>query len=419
MKKAFFTLIIAIAATNIYAQTIINDSVSIGAGYANQIWYSLQNDEQGTSPKNNWDIAFATDGYGSSIFINSVAGTKLWLYPNGDTSTWATLDTMGLSTWTGLSNSDTSWAVGAFDGTMDASNQFDLGWGVYNMVNHFVVGDSLYVVKLADDSYHKLWILQLGSGTYTFRTADLDGSNERTDSLVKADFAGKNFGYFSLQNHATVDREPLASDWDLTFTQYTALLPGQGPYTVTGALTNNNVTVAKAAGVDTSIIDYDTLAFSSLINAIGYDWKSYNGSGYAVTDSLVYFVKDVNDSMWKVIFTGFSGSSTGTFNFSKEKLATVVVPTGIDQSASRQSSLSVYPNPAINQTTVLYDLADATSAATLRVFDLAGKQVFADVLGTANGLQQYQLPLGGLQAGMYVVTVETNGYRLQQKLMVQ
>lgn len=70
MKKQLLSMaMISVFALSSKAQTII-DTVSVGAGYANQKWYSLQNDEQGTTQsKDNWDIAFEITGYSASIFV--------------------------------------------------------------------------------------------------------------------------------------------------------------------------------------------------------------------------------------------------------------------------------------------------------------------------------------------------------------
>ena len=37
------------------------DSISMGAGYADEIFYSLENGIVETSPRSAWDIAFSTD----------------------------------------------------------------------------------------------------------------------------------------------------------------------------------------------------------------------------------------------------------------------------------------------------------------------------------------------------------------------
>ena len=102
----------------------VNDVVSIGAGYTDQAWYSLQNGIQGTAPKNNWDLAFDVSTMGSTVLINSVTGTTLWKYPKNDTAGWASIDTNGLATWAPHWNSDTSWAYGAIGRYANPANPF-------------------------------------------------------------------------------------------------------------------------------------------------------------------------------------------------------------------------------------------------------------------------------------------------------
>ena len=79
-------------------------------------------------------------------------------------------------------NSDTSWNYGAF-GVNKSSNMMDYGWGSYNIVNHHIVGDSLFIIKTVDGNYKKLWMDRKASGTYYFKFADLDGSNEIISSV--------------------------------------------------------------------------------------------------------------------------------------------------------------------------------------------------------------------------------------------
>lgn len=289
MKKIILASICAFSILVSKAQIII-DTVSIGTSYANQKWYSLQNDEQGVVPKNNWDIAFDCSGYGSSILINSAIGTALWNYPNADTAGWNTIDTSGISTWTKRFNSDTSWALGAFS-RYRSSNPYDVDWGIYSSITHFVTGDSLYIIKLSSGIYKKLWVQQLAGGAFTFKYADLNGSGLQNVSFFKSPYAGKNFGYYSLQNNSAVDREPLSADWDLLFTQYTAFIPS--PYSVSGVLSNKGVKVAEVNNVaNTSTYDdWSTQTYLTPINEIGYDWKAFSGSGWTIEDSLVYFKK--------------------------------------------------------------------------------------------------------------------------------
>ena len=417
MKKAILTSLLAATCMSAGAQ-VITDTVSTGATYVNQVWYSLSADEQGNAPKNNWDLAFDVSGFGATILINSITGTTLYNYPKADLSGWATVDTTGLSTWTARWNAETSWAYGAMGNYADPANAYDLDWGTYNLTTHVVTGDSIYIIKLANGAYKKLAIESLSGSVYNFKYADLDGSNAHTATLDKSAYSGKNFGYYSIQSNAALNREPLAANWDLLFTQYTAFIPG--PYTVTGILTNNNVAVAKCINIANvaTYTDWASATFSTNINAIGYNWKTFTGMAYEIQDSTVYFVKTATGDIWKMILTGFSGSSTGSFMFSKEKLYT---QTGIQEAAgTTKASMALYPNPAVGtNVSVIYSLPTTATTATLTVSDMAGRTVSETTLLAQQGLQQYQLPASSLKAGSYIINLHTGNSSVQQKLIVQ
>ncbi|TND09806.1 MAG: hypothetical protein FD123_930 [Bacteroidetes bacterium] len=391
------------------AQAVITDTVSLGAGYANQVWYSLANDNQGSAPKNNWDIAFDCSTYGSSILINSVTGTKLWVYP-GDSANWTTLDTTGMAAgWTSNYNSDTSWALGAF--SQGASSQFDLGWGIYNPVTHYVDGDSLYVLKLANNSFRKIRIIQLANGSFTFRYAMLDNSGDQTVQLMKSNYAGKNFAYYSLQNSAALDREPVAANWDLLFTQYTAFIPQ--PYTVAGVLSNIGVTVADARPVDVNTVSHTSYIFITPMNEIGYDWKAFVSSAWVIEDSLVYFVQTVAGDIWKMIFTGFGGSSSGNYIFTKQ----LVSAAGLEEN-SNPVSMTVYPNPASNgQVNILLSAIENTTSV-MTITDITGQLVHREQV-QGQGLQQIVIGTGTWASGVYFVTVSSGGFSRTQKLIIR
>lgn len=412
MKKSLLFLACVSSLFISNAQPVI-DTVSTGANYANQVWYSLQNDEQGSSAKNNWDLAFSTAGQGSNILINSVTGAKLWKYPNSDTTGWATLDTTGLSTWAALYNSDTSWAYGAFKQNL-SSNPYDVGWGIYDPITHFVWGDSLYVIKLANGTYKKLWIQSLISGSYAFRYADLDGTNDVTAQLIKSTYTGKNFGYYSIQNGAALDREPLNNTWDLLFTQYTGFIPQ--PYNVTGVLSNMDVTVAEASGVNVNTVTWTSYSFNTAMNEIGYNWKAYNGN-WTIQDSLAYFIKDLPGNIWKVIFTGFGGGADGNFIFTKEKVGSVGIA---EANGNTIGILSLYPNPSNgNDISIIYNLEKSVSSANLAIYDLSGKKLHSENLNNTQEFYQHKISNQNLSAGMYIIAIEFNGKTVQQKLVIR
>lgn len=434
MKNIILTCALVMVLLQMNAQ-VANDSVAVGAGYANQVWYSLENGVVETAPKNNWDIAFEIPGVGYSVHVNSEGGAEAWLYST-DVTEWSTIDTTGLSSLAKLYNSDTTWFIGAFDGVKDPNNDFDLGWGTYSLATHTVTGDKIYVVKLTNGTYQKLMIEGLASGTYTFRHANMDGTGEMTHTVAKPTYNTKNLVYYSLVNHAVVDREPARETWDLVFGQYFANVPdGNGgfvPYSVTGVRTNAGVKTAKTENLADAenYVDYEAETFESNISAIGHYWKSINMTTFQwdITDSLAYFVSTRDGDIWKVIMTGFTGSSTGTYRFSTEKLLEadtvttepIDTTTGIFSPKELAATMVVYPNPSNGQhVTVVYNILSQADAATLNVYDLAGRQVYAAELGNTAGVQQHRLPAQELNTGMYIVTLTVNNQQTHQKLIIK
>ena len=164
MNKIALTILI-----NLFAYAISNaqnNQITLNSGYANQSFYSMQNGEILNVPNNNWDIAFSTDAYSSTIRINDGKGVELYTYPLGDTSAWNTINTNTINIITNpMYNSDTSWNYGAF-GNNQTNGGFDYGWGVYNIQTHHIIGDSLFIIKTVDQNWKKLWLEKKASGEY-------------------------------------------------------------------------------------------------------------------------------------------------------------------------------------------------------------------------------------------------------------
>jgi len=252
MKNKFLLLlIISFIGINLKYLKAQNNNVSLGPNYQNQIFYSMSAGEVANISNENWDIAFSTDLYSTTIRINEGKGTELYTYSLGDTSSWSNINNSATNTLgQPMYNSDLDWSVGAFD--VNITSGFDYGWGVYNMSSHHVVGDSLFIIKTVNGNYKKLWIESKASGKYFFKYANLDGSNLQNQEVPASDFNSKNFIYFSLDQNNILDREPSSNDWDLTFTRY--ITPVQGiPYPVTGVFSNNNVEVAQVNGIASPI----------------------------------------------------------------------------------------------------------------------------------------------------------------------
>lgn len=394
------------------AQTV--DTVSIGAGYVNENYYTLSDGSENAIIRNDWDLAFASDPLGfasSTVRINGGSGVELFKYSSA-IADWSTLDTTGFN-WTGngLRNSDEDWSIGAFNNITPTSS-LDLGWGTYSVITHVVSGDRIFIVKLTNGGFKKLIVESLQGGVYTVKYADLNGSNETITTITKSNYAGKNFAYLSLQNGTKIDREPISSSWDLLFTGYQRGIDGYG---VKGVLSNVDTKVAKAYPVtDVVAEDFVGQNFTSNIGTIGYDWKTINFTTFQwdITDSLVYFVEVANQDIYKIIFTGYGGSASGDFIFTKENVGSIV---GIEEGLANNEILSIYPNPATSEVNVTFI---AETKTQVNLIDLTGRAVYSKITNVA-GLNQERIDVSNLDKGIYFLTLTSANSKSTQKIIIQ
>ncbi len=416
MKKLFYSIVLLITITLInyqsIAQTAVDDSITMTPGYAEDVFYSLENGTVLSVVRANWDIAFYTSSMSSGIITNGGSGILLYAYPKADTSGWATVDTGGISNWTELNNSEEIWEEGAFG--QNETGHPDYGWGVYNTVTHNLTGDSLFIIKLINGTYKKIWIVekQSAANIYTFRYANVDGSNDTTISLDCSQYPDKNFVYYSIENNTTLDREPLADSWDFVFTKYTATQPSGGFYNVTGVLTNNEVGIIRRDSVDASITSWEGVPFEDNISTIGFNWKYFDMGTfkYVVDDSLVFFVKNLDGNVYKLTFTGFAGSSTGNAYFTKQLLSLSDV-----EDIMSLNDINVFPNPATDNFFINIDM-NIDQNAKVQVIDMHGKVVYsADIEDKSNLLKIYT---GTWNSGLYLVSVQTGNQIISKKVLV-
>ncbi len=81
-----------------------------------------------------------------------------------------------------------------------------------------------------------------------------------------------------------------------------------------------------------------------------------------------------------------------------------------------ENALKVFPNPSKNKTTVHYSLS--SSKGELKVYDLFGRSIAQQGLSLSKG--EITLHTSTYQAGVYIVVVrQSNGYTMQQKLVIE
>lgn len=416
-RKLLFTTLFSVFLIGAISAQQITDTVTTNPSYANEVYYNLQSGNEQSIQRNDWDLAFASDGVGfgsSTIRINGGQGTELFLYGN-DTTQWSTLDTTSFNWQTNrLINADTSWSTGAFN-NFTPSSGFDLGWGTYSTITHIVSGDRIFILKLANGNYKKIIIDKLQSGVYYFRYADLNGANLVNATVTKSNHVGQNFGYYSIQNQQELSREPASSSWDLLFTKYVTDLGGGVYYGVTGVLANVNAKVAQVNGVDINTVSHTGQNYTFDIGTIGYDWKTFNMTTfqYDIEDSLVYFIETANSEIYKVIFTGFGGSANGNYIFTKELVGTV----GLEEELSQNTILNVYPNPAKDFVNVIFN-ANA-NINQISIIDITGKEIIKQQLNLGIGLNETTISLNNLNAGVYFLSIISENKIETQKLIIQ
>lgn len=223
----------------------------------------------------------------------------------------AQIDTSGIAGWPQMYNSMASWEEGAFG--VNALGHPDYGWGVYNMLTHSLLGDSLLVIKLPDESYKRMWIVERDAvSVYSVLYSDLDGSNEQEAVIDMKQYADKQFVYYNLRGDSLVDEQPLAADWDLMLTKFTHT---EINYTVTGFLSNDGVTVSVFNAADSAMAADATLAdtteFTDSISAIGNSWYKLQGMSIVPLDTIVYFVKTDSGEIYKMQVTYFESGFSG------------------------------------------------------------------------------------------------------------
>jgi len=386
-----------------------NDSISYSVGYANDVYYSFKTGTVKTSPRDNWDVAFATSKMSSSILINDGAGVELYTYPKGDTSDWNSIDTAGLSNWKMMYNSELDWEQGAF--SQYEKGHPDYGWGVYNSITHNIHGDSIFIIKSRNGDLFKLWLVEKASALaqYTFKFAPI-GANDTTVVLDCLPYSDKNYLFYDLETKSSIDREPMKDSWDIEFTKFEGTQPSGGYYAVTGVKQNIGVEVAKISMTDTSITDWGANSFSDSITTIGWSWKSFSMTTftYNVEDSLVFFVNTIDGDVYKLIFTEFVGSTNGNVYFRKSLLSNASIGGKMES-----VSMNIFPNPTSDL--VHIDLGNNQNSFNLQLFDISGRKM----LEINDFHSKEAVSVSNLPKGIYFLRGTSKSQNFESKLVIK
>jgi hypothetical protein len=417
MKKVItFLTTFTLSFSFLFAQAPEIVQITSGTSYKKQTFYSLATNATATINNTDWDIAFTVYGQqDAGVFLNEAAGVgtppqnpiKVYKAPTDVFTDVIQVSALKDS----LNNDETNWSYGAFNPGVSPSSPFNYGWGAYNNTTKLVEGSKVFVIKLRDGSFRKLEIQKLALTVYTFRHANLDGSDEKVVTVDKTKFAGKTFAYYSFASNKVSDLEP-ASGFDLLYTRYTSTVEQNGTilsnYPVLGVLTGRGIQVAKAAGIDPSKVklsDY-TSKFEKRADVIGYDWKSFDlaTNTWKVLTDLVYFVKLKSEDIYKIEFIDFEGSATGTATFEKTYLGKLVVKLN---EITAETNFKVFPTLATDNIQIAFDNKVA-EVIELNISDMSGRLFSQNKMTIEAGFQVNTLNVSDLVSGTYVVTLKTS-----------
>ncbi len=461
MKLKYTLAVGALALTTAaQAQTWIKDTVSMGVGYANSVYYSLANGISGAPvPDNNWHFgvqalnAMADQHGGVGIWTNEATKTgavvKLYsLHKQGTVSflTATAADTVGMTgTAKQLHNDTSTYAMGAFNagatGGSNPSAGINYGWGNYSSNSqggfpaHSVVGDSLYLLTLNQGGgmgapatvtgTYIVWPRALANGNqWTLYVKDL--ATNTIDTLgVSIAGATTLFKYYNLTTKTWSDREPNKNSWDIVFSNFMDLYGTYGLQGVTGVLSNYNIKVAQADNVAPNSADYNNFAsaYSEDIHTIGSDWKAVNMTTFKY-DSKVnqsWFIKLTNGDIWQIYFDMFDKDAANNQKVALQKRKVYTAPvTGIVDANQFVSNVVVAPNPVTNgQANLLVDAKQTIRDAKIIVTDLSGRVVLQTTKTINAGFQQLRLDVSNYTSGLYMINLAGEGWNSVQKVVVR
>lgn len=400
--------------------------LSIGEGYTNQLFYDLDTDESVELKTSDWDLIFTTFGLqDAGIHFNEASATtfnmpaaSIELYL-ADTNNFDALTAFDTS-FTRLFNEEGNWGFGAFNVNPIPGSFFDFGWGNYNPQTRQVIGDELFVIKLRSGVYKKLQMELLDIDVYKFKWANLDGTELQTAEVDKKNFQN-GLALFSFETGTTLDVD--LSGMDVLYTRYITSVPDTNTtnildYTVTGFLSMPGTEVARIKGVDPAeVMDNDTLDYSSRLDAIGYDWKSFDFTdGWVFPDDLSYLVKTTAGKTYKLVFIDFEGMTTGVTTISRQEL-NLVSTNNINTAFEK---FQVYPNPVNTNLNIAFSLKETSQNVQVRLFNQLGQQLWTSVLDGMQGANNhnFQLP-ETLPTGQYYLNIQAGKSQLTKKISIQ
>jgi len=132
----------------------------------------------------------------------------------------------------------------------------------------------------------------------------------------------------------------------------------------------------------------------------------------------VYFVKGTDNSLYKIQFVDFQGSSTGQGTFVKTYVGQW---TSIDniQKDSPLEQFQVFPNPVFDKVNITFSLTQAQEKINLQLRDVLGRLLFEKTIDAVSGLNALELNVSNFSPGNYIVSLQSNQVLESQSIIIR
>lgn len=268
--------------------------VTLGAGYPNQIFYSiLTHSASGSNTLTDWDMAFEGGDSGWRVVLNDSRMMAAW--KSGYNQLNEAVDSTG-------------FAQGKKT-EICATRYIDPAMGDWRNENPVYLIDLGYGLNGLPLGLYWLQITGMNSEAYTLSFRPYGSSEDTEASIIRSE--NTSYARFSLTANQQIPT-PADADWEIQFSKYAyRFIDPPQDYLVTGVLINPaRVVSAEILSKDfNEITASDTLGvnWSAQPDVIGYDWKYYDfgTATYEVDATRTWIIRTREGYCFKLRFTDY------------------------------------------------------------------------------------------------------------------
>jgi len=231
-------------------------------------------------------------------------------------------------------------------------------------------------------------------------------------------------------------------DGGTTWTNISAGLPDRYITSIANSPDSDDIAYVTFSGF--GFLDYDPHVFKTIDG--GQNWSDIsanlpdipvndiildhdNDFIFLATDLNVWFSANDGDS-WNILGNDLPLTITrdlkhhvptntlyaGTFGRSMHSYDLNNIVLNVDTIALAENSVTVYPNPAIDQFSIAHQIS---GDATITLYDMQGRKVSTLYEGSLSPSEEKTFTTEGLNSGMYFVKVKSGSQQVTKKLLVQ